>query len=305
MTAMKTNPVPPVRHLLYSVLGTAACLIAAGMILSPGLAARLLLAGALIGLGYAACLIAAFVRASELLSYRMGTSEAAHEEYVRDTRRTISDEKISVINKFSSIVSHELKNPLASLKNIAFYLTRAAKFEDERSKKMLDMLSSEIDRANQMINELLDMSRVKKIAKKPSQLNELIESSISEAALDGAIRVTRDISPIEAEVDPDRFKQIIMNLLTNARDAMPQGGEITVSLKAEKENAVIVFKDTGTGMEPDVLARIFEPLFTTKTKVLGFGLTLVKQIVAMHNGTIEAASEKGRGTTFHLILPLH
>ena len=290
---------------IYFAIGITAFLIIAALVLTPGISTRLILLGALPALGYIAYMITALIHETQVLSYHLKTSEAAREEYVRNTQRTINDEKIIVINKFSSIVSHELKNPLASLKNIAFYLTRAGKFEDERSKKMLDMISPEIDRTNQIVNELLDLSRVKKIDKSPSKINEIIETAISEASLAESMHITCNLTPVEAIVDPDRFKQIVTNLLTNARDAMPKGGEITITLAAHEDIAELIFQDTGTGMDKDTLDHIFDPLFTTKTKVLGFGLTLVKQIVAMHNGTIEAKSEIGRGTTFRIYLPLH
>jgi signal transduction histidine kinase len=214
-----------------------------------------------------------------------------------------NDERVIVINKFASVVSHELKNPLSSLKNIAYFLNKTIKTDDERTQHMLSLLTTEIERLNRLITEMLDLSRVKKLTKVPSKLNELFEQAIAAVQFSDTIRLTKDLAPAEAVVDPERFKQVFVNLLTNARDAMPNGGDLSVTMSKRDHSIDILVKDTGTGMDPETLAQIFDPMFTTKTKVLGLGLTVAKEIVSMHNGTITAASEKGKGTEIRIVLP--
>jgi signal transduction histidine kinase len=216
----------------------------------------------------------------------------------------ISTEKISVINKFASVAGHELKNPLASLKNIAYYLSKTNHNPDDKAKKMLGMLSSEIDRMDGMLNELSAISRCRRINKSSINVAELIETVVKTIPLNNNINVIKNIEPIEASIDPERYAQLIAHLITNARDAMPEGGELTISLSQQERYFIFSVQDTGCGMDEETCLHIFEPMFTTKTKVLGMGLTVVKEIVTMHNGTISVESEKNKGSLVKITLPL-
>lgn len=214
------------------------------------------------------------------------------------------NEKLEPLSKFSSVVSHELKNPLASLKNIAYFLTKTADPANEKGKRMLQMLSGEIDRMDAMINRLSEISRVKRVNKTAANVAGLIEETLAAFNPGEAIQVTKELESFDANLDPDKFKQIVLHLLTNARDAMPQGGRIELSLKKAGENLALTVKDNGAGMDPQTLSQVFEPMFTTKTKVLGMGLTVSKDIVESHRGTITAQSQPGAGSVFTVTVPL-
>jgi signal transduction histidine kinase len=239
------------------------------------------------------------------LTARLQETQEMFDHMKQSCRQMMNVEKTSALAKFSSLVSHELKNPLSSLKNISYFLGKVLKDVDERTKRMLDMFATEIDRMNALIVQMLDLSRVKKIARSPSQLDELVKAAIQEFKFPETIRISSALEPGQASVDPERFKQAAYNLISNSVDAMPQGGKIDISLKNVDNSFELIVKDTGMGMDPDTLAQAFDPLFTTKTKTLGLGLTLVREIVTLHNGTVELTSIKGKGTTARIVVPQH
>lgn len=216
----------------------------------------------------------------------------------------IRSEKFAIIGRLASSVAHELRNPLASLKNISYYLLRIESINDEKVRKMIEMLSIDVSRANKIVTDLLDYSRVKKLNKLPTQIDEFLESLLNTIALPGNIAVKRNFEKIEACIDQDRITQVLINLINNARDAMPNGGEIFISAKNGKDMLEIDLADKGCGMDDETAGRIFEPLFTTKTKGLGLGLAIVKEIITAHGGNITVKSRKGEGTIFEISLPL-
>ena len=117
--------------------------------------------------------------------------------------------------------------------------------------------------------------------------------------------MTTEIAPDlpRVYVDHHQIRQVLCNLVTNAYQAMPEGGDLTVSAQAEEEAVVLSVADTGVGISEENMARLFEPLFTTKAKGLGLGLMVVKNLVEANEGSIEVVSEMGKGSTFTVRLP--
>ncbi|MCL2389075.1 MAG: ATP-binding protein, partial [Elusimicrobia bacterium] len=116
--------------------------------------------------------------------------------------------------------------------------------------------------------------------------------------------ITTELDNFTATLDPDRVTQIIINLVSNARDAMPEGGTIDVSCRKQNNKFILKIVDNGTGMNEATLSHLFDPLFTTKLKGIGLGLSIVKEIIESHFGTIKAESEVGVGTTFTVVMPV-
>lgn len=219
-------------------------------------------------------------------------------------KELIYSEKFVAISKFASVVSHELRNLLATFKNISYFLSKTIQTQDERTNKMLRMLSSEIDRTNDIVTNLMNMSHIRKIGLSAVKLDELLNQTVEQIKLPGNISMSKEVQPIKISADPEKIKIAVINLLTNAVDATAaNGGTIFLSLKKTERGAEITVSDTGCGMDNETLEKIFEPMFSTKTKVLGMGLTMVNEIIKMHRGTIEVTSEKGKGSTFSVILP--
>jgi signal transduction histidine kinase len=217
----------------------------------------------------------------------------------------VVDEKIATIAKFASVMAHELKNPLSSLKNISYYLIKAVKCEDPKAKRMMEMLSSEVDRANEMITDFSDIARAKRLSKKNSNVSEAVQNALDNFKIDPPIELVNDIETgIEANIDPDRTAQALKNLLKNAKASIIEKGQIKVTLKKIGNSFMLSVTDTGSGILPENISHIYEPLFTTKTKSLGLGLTVVKETVEAQGGRIEVESEKDKGTTFRVYIPL-
>jgi signal transduction histidine kinase len=213
-------------------------------------------------------------------------------------------EKLEVLAKFCSVISHELKNPIASLKNIAYFLKKTVKSEDERVNKMMDLLGSEIDRTNDIIVELVDLSRVKNISKEVISLKEAVEKAVSELKVTQTYNIIRDVPEININADMIKFSHAIKSILKNACDAMPAGGEIRVTAKNNGQEVQITIEDKGCGMDPETLEKCCEPAFSTKTKVLGLGLTVAREIIEKHYGTLSLQSQKDKGTTVEIKLPV-
>lgn len=216
----------------------------------------------------------------------------------------VNREKIAAIGTFASVVSHELKNPLASLKNIAYYFSKLPPLDDPRANRMMAILGTEVSRMDDMIVHLLDLSRIKNVEKTACDIGRLAEDAIRETPVPETVSVAHSIEHITLPFDARRFKQVIASLITNACDAMPGGGRIDIVLRHADGGVEIIVSDAGCGMDTGTCNRAFDPLFTTKTKTLGMGLTMAREIVHIHDGTIAVASKKGEGTKVRILLPL-
>ena len=217
----------------------------------------------------------------------------------------IKSEKFATIGRLASSVAHELRNPLAAIKNISYFLSKLGAFSDTKSKQMVGMLSSEVQRANKIITDLLDYSRTKKLNKLSIDIVSFINKVIPAVTMPPNIKITTFLEQFDVLLDPDKMTQVLINLITNARDAMPpEGGEITISTKKEDKVCRIFVKDNACGMSEETLSHLFEPLFTTKLKGIGLGLPIVKEIIDAHQGKIIVTSKKNVGTTFEIELPL-
>jgi signal transduction histidine kinase len=219
------------------------------------------------------------------------------------TKKQLNEEKIKVLSKFASIASHDLKNVLSSLSNVSYYLSKALKVENETQQKMLSMLSTGIVDLNKRISEILDMTRVKQLTKNKCDLQDIILQAISESQIDGIVFENNLISA-KAYADFDRMKQVFFNIIKNAKDSMNNNGIISVTMAASDDNIITTIIDRGQGMDEETLESCFDPMFSTKlAKSIGMGLTVARQIVEMHDGSINISSEYQRGTIVVVSIP--
>jgi signal transduction histidine kinase len=216
----------------------------------------------------------------------------------------LKSEKFATIGRLSATVAHELRNPLASLKNISYYLAKTGAVSDPKAQKMLEILSTDVMRANKIITDLLDYSRSKKLNKVSVPMEEFVKKAISNVTLPENVKITTDLENFTATIDPDRITQVLINLVANARDAMTDGGQIDISCHKHDQKFEIKVADNGSGMNETTLAHLFDALFTTKLKGIGLGLAIVKEIIESHFGTITVQSELGVGTTFTIVMPI-
>jgi PAS domain S-box-containing protein len=243
-------------------------------------------------------------RLEEMVEERTRDLAEAQEQLVRR-------EKLAVLGQLAGSVAHELRHPLGVLTNAVYFLNLTLTQADETTKEYLDMMSAEIRKSEKIISDLLNFSRTKSSEKKEIAVSELVGDVLAKHPPPEQIEVSNQIDtnlpPIV--VDPQQIEQVITNLIINAYQAMPEGGSLTVTATtnsqepSEDGNVTVSFIDTGTGIPPDHMDKLFEPLFTTKSKGVGLGLVVSKNLTEMNDGTIKVDSEEGKGSTFTVKLP--
>jgi PAS domain S-box-containing protein len=222
------------------------------------------------------------------------------------------NDKLSSIGLLAAGVAHEVNTPLAGISSYSQMLMQQIPETDPRH-QLLQKIHRQTSRASSIVNNLLNFSRVSDARLAPVDLNRVLDDTIQllEAQLRNTeievVRAYADALPLAAG-NAAKLQQVFMNLILNARDAMPGGGklEITTATATDFEALRISFRDTGSGIAPEHLAKIYDPFFTTKQigKGTGLGLAVSYGIVRDHGGDIVVESKLGEGTTFHISLPL-
>ena len=258
-----------------------------------------------------------FVQIFEDITQRK-VAEEKLEEYMKNLERTIEErtkqlkdaERLATIGATAGMVGHDIRNPLQSMMS-SLYLTEKelANLPDSEEKKNviaeLAVIREQILYVDKIVRDLQDFARPINPVPVEVKINELISSSLSTLTIPDIIEtsVWSDGQIDKLKVDPVLFKRIIVNLVTNAIQAMPNGGKLSIKSYKKDDKAVIMVEDTGVGIPDEVKPKLFTPLFTTKAKGQGFGLAVVKRLIEILGGTISFESEIGRGTTFVVKLP--
>lgn len=229
---------------------------------------------------------------------------------VRELQEEIrKKEKLAALGGLAAGVAHEIRNPLSSIKGLASYFGN--KFsEGSEDREASDVMVREVDRLDRVISELLYYARPSELKVRNADINEMLEHSVRLVQQDAAsrdieIHWTGDRSLPGTMVDPDRFSQCLLNLYLNAIQAMDKGGTLSVRDYMNDSGEIVVeIEDTGKGIDPDNLDKIFDPYFTTKPSGTGLGLAIVHKIIEAHRGRITVASTQGKGTVFRIFLPV-
>jgi signal transduction histidine kinase len=232
--------------------------------------------------------------------------------------RLLQSEKMSSVGQLVSGVAHELNNPLTGIMGFAQLLL--LRELDETSRKQVETIYAEAERASKIVSNLLTFARRRKAQKEPANLNTLIERVLELRNYDLRVRnidvqLALDPSLPETMVDTNQIQQVFLNVVINAEQAMKPGaaaggreasGTLRIVTKASGRNVSISFEDSGAGMSEETVRRIFDPFFTTKDagEGTGLGLTISYGIIEEHGGRIWAESEPGRGTRFTIELPV-
>jgi len=231
------------------------------------------------------------------------------EERTRELReaheRLIRAERLATVGKFGAGIAHELRNPLGVISNSVYYLKNRLGDADPKVVKHLNIISREVERANNIITDLMNFVRVSELRTELTDPNELVRTTLERALIPEGVTVRTELTEglPKIDVDSEKLEQVFLNLINNAVQAMPDGGELCIRTGAENGEVSFDFKDTGEGIPPENMDKIFEPLFTTKTRGIGLGLALAKLLVDAHEGEIDVASQVGEGTCFTVRLP--
>ena len=236
--------------------------------------------------------------------------EALVEERTKDLQdaqeRLIRKEKLAILGQLAGGVGHDLRNPLGAIKNAAYFLNMVLEEPDPEVKETLEILEKEVGTSEAIISSLLDFARAKPPTKRKISVNEVLQETLSRITVPGNVEVVQELDESLPQIlaDPDQLRQVFGNVILNAFQAMPEGGELTVTSMATTPGWVDVsIADTGAGIDVEHSRKVFEPLFTTKAKGIGLGLAITKSMVEGHGGTIEVESEPGKGSTFTVKLP--
>ena len=227
----------------------------------------------------------------------------------------VRTEKLSSLGKLSASIAHEINNPLAGILTFAKLMIRTIETgpvgDGERKimVKQLALVQRETERCSAIVRNLLDFARERPLQIKDVNLNLVVDEVLTLVANQSAIQgveVVKDLAPLPpVQADFGQMRQAFVNVVVNAIEAMPHGGQVRVGTRPlpEADEVEVTFQDTGPGIPQEILQKIFDPFFTTKEKGTGLGLSVVYGIIARHKGHVSAESEPGRGTRFVIRLP--
>ncbi len=213
-------------------------------------------------------------------------------------------ERLSTFGQLVGSIGHELRNPLGVIAS-SVYILRSRVGEDPRAHKHIERISDQVEAANRIITNLLDMIRDRPLARETVPLAEVVERAAASVKRPGevALRLEGMEGMPAVEGDPVQLRQILANLLENAVHAASPSGQVWIRARRSGALVSIEVEDTGPGLDPSIRPRLFEPLVTTKARGVGLGLALVKRIAERHGGSVEYADRPGGGARFTLHLP--
>lgn len=225
----------------------------------------------------------------------------------------VRKERLAILGRLAGGVAHQVRNPLAAIKNAAYVLNRRTRemvpegFPHDAAtdvKHALEIIHDEVQRANQIITDLLDYARVRAPVRRPTSIEDLLDQALHGQAIPGNITVTRLVPELpNIAVDPDQLKGALFNVLRNAIEAMPNGGTLTIEAALRGGDVVVTIADSGEGIPSDVRDRLFEPLITTKLLGLGLGLVTARTLIEGQGGSIDCVASDETGATFEIRMP--
>jgi signal transduction histidine kinase len=247
-------------------------------------------------------------RQREMLRQRTEELSRVYAELQENFERMKRAERLYAAGQLSAGLAHEIRNPLASIAGAVGMLRRNRLTEPQRL-ECLAIIQKEQERLQRLLTNFLDFARPRPPRYSRVPVHELLDAvlDLSAHAIGGAsIRLRKEVAPAlpPLDCDPEQLKQVLLNLVINAIQAMPEGGELAVSARLANGRLLIEVRDEGCGIPAENLERIFDPFFTTKEHGSGLGLSVAHQIVEQHGGTLSARANPEGGMTFSVLLPL-
>jgi len=239
----------------------------------------------------------------DLVAQRTSELEKAQAELVQK-------ERLAVLGQLTAMVSHEIRNPLGTVANALFLLREHLGTQSlQQMERPLALAERSIQRCDGIISELLDFTRQRELQREAVQIDHWLAEVLDEFSWPSDVRLAvQFVSGVTVQVDPERLRRALVNVVTNAVQAMDEksAGEKLLEVHAVRlaDRCEIVVRDTGPGIPPQSMARIFEPLFSTKSFGVGLGVPIIRNIMTDHGGGVAYSSEVGVGTTVTLWIPL-
>ncbi|HWJ20477.1 MAG TPA: ATP-binding protein, partial [Geobacterales bacterium] len=253
------------------------------------------------------------VESSDELGELAASFNRMTEDLVQQKDRTLQAERVAAWRELARRLAHELKNPLFPLQVTVENLLRAKQKSPEMFEEVFHegtaTLLAEINNLKTIIGRFSEFSKMPQPQRRPTQVNDLVHSVLrvfhAQLQEKNQIAVRPELADAlpEISVDPDLLHRALQNLVLNAIDAMPQGGELTIRTATLGDRFEISVSDTGSGLTQEECGRLFTPYYTTKQHGTGLGLAIVQSVVSDHGGKISVASTKEKGTTFRIELP--
>ena len=240
------------------------------------------------------------------LAEQSRTLEARVEERTKALKdaqeQLVKVERMAVLGEMAGSVGHELRNPLSIILNSIYLLKKTTEGTDKKAAEYIALIESEALNASRIINDLLDYSRIQSTPRTEVDFSALLNGLLSKLTIPENIDLVnvlkKKLPPIN--VNPQQLEQILMNLVTNAIEAMPEGGALRFSSNRRREALSIHIEDTGIGISQSDKKRIFEPLYTTKSRGIGLGLAITSRLAELNDISIRVKSQVGKGTRFTL-----
>jgi len=213
-------------------------------------------------------------------------------------------ERMVAIGELAAMVGHDLRNPLTGIMGATYFLKKKyTPTDDSDTDKMLDIIEKNVEYSNKIVNDLLDYSKEIQPELFKMDLRSIMGDALESVKLPANVVIDHTkLLRTEVEVDPQMMKRVFINMWSNAIDAMPEGGCIHIESRERGDMIDVSLADTGKGIPKEVLRLIWKPLFTTKAKGMGFGLSICKRLVECQGGSINVESVEGEGTTFTISL---
>ena len=241
----------------------------------------------------------------EDITERREAEEKAQRLRAEQVRAAELRRMVRALEQMAATLSHELRNPLGVISNSVYFLGNQAQITDPKAQKHVAIIGREVTSAKTVIEDILEFAQAPQLVPAACSINAVVTLALERAQIPANVRVVRrlgvDLPPVVC--DEERLGRAFLNVITNAVQAMPRGGKLNVRTRQSGDRVEIVFADDGEGIAPENLDRIFEPMFTTKLRGIGLGLTVVRRTVEQHGGEISVKSRPGQGATFTITLP--
>ncbi len=247
--------------------------------------------------------IPVFGKGGEFLGARVSVHDVTERKELQE--KLLRSEHLAALGEVAGSVSHELRSPLSVIKSSVFFLDERLGEGDAKVTQHLERIERSVQRADRTINDLLAFSHVTPLETKPTDPLALVQGAVIEMRLppEMRVRIEAEVGLPQVLVDPFYMEQVLHNVLLNAFQAMPEGGEAEVCIAPAGDRLLLTVRDTGCGISPEDLPRVFEPLFSTRVEGTGFGLAVCRRIIEELRGTISIESRQGEGTTVTISIP--